>query len=63
VSSVAPAEAAAHFGVLGHFLGMDIPASSAVTRELLGWQPQGPGLIEDLDMGHYFGAATGAVAS
>ncbi|MBO0916574.1 3-beta hydroxysteroid dehydrogenase, partial [Streptomyces laculatispora] len=43
-----------HFGWLGGFLGMDGPASSALTRELLGWQPAGPGLLEDLDKGHYF---------
>jgi nucleoside-diphosphate-sugar epimerase len=29
-------------------------ASSALTRELLGWRPVRPGLIEDLDKGHYF---------
>ena len=33
---------------------MDSPASSALTRELLRWQPAGPGLIEDLERGHYF---------
>ena len=34
----------------------DSPASSALTRELLGWQPTQPGLIDDLDKGHYFSA-------
>jgi hypothetical protein len=34
---------------------VDQPASSTLTRELLGWQPAQPGLIEDLDKGHYFG--------
>jgi hypothetical protein len=29
-------------------------ASSTLTRELLGWQPAHPGLIDDLDKGHYF---------
>ena len=33
---------------------IDSPASSALTRELLGWQPTHPGLIDDLDQGHYF---------
>ena len=42
-------------GFLGHVLAVDQPASSALTRELLGWQPVHPGLIEDLDKGHYFG--------
>ncbi len=35
------------------FFGLDVRASSARTRELLGWQPAGPGLIEDLDAGSY----------
>ncbi|MFD7427238.1 SDR family oxidoreductase [Streptomyces sp. NPDC059818] len=43
-----------HFGWLGGFLGLDGPASSALTRELLGWGPTHPGLLEDLDKGHYF---------
>jgi len=46
-----PAE---NFGFLGHILAIDQPASSAQTRALLGWQPVQPGLIEDLDKGHYF---------
>ena len=54
VVSVSPADAAEHFTWLGGFLGADSPASSALTRELLGWQPTRPGLIEDLDKGHYF---------
>jgi nucleoside-diphosphate-sugar epimerase len=54
VVSVAPDEAGAHFGWLGAFLGLDAAASSAVTRELLGWQPTQPGLIDDLSEGHYF---------
>jgi nucleoside-diphosphate-sugar epimerase len=54
VVTVAPEDAAGHFGWLAGFFGTDSPASSALTRELLGWQPTGPGLIEDLDKGHYF---------
>lgn len=42
------------FGFLGMILSFDQPASSAITRELLGWQPAQPGLIDDLDEGHYF---------
>lgn len=49
----APA-AAEDFGFLGQILAVDQPASSALTRELLGWQPVQAGLIEDLDKGHYF---------
>ena len=48
----APAE---DFGWLGQILAIDQPASSTLTRELLGWRPVQPGLIEDLDKGHYFG--------
>ena len=47
----APAE---DFGFLGMILSIDQPASSALTRELLGWRPVQQGLIEDLDKGHYF---------
>src|SRR5262249_13028287 len=46
---------AADFGFLGTVLAVDQPASSALTRELLGRRPAQPGLIEDLDEGHYFG--------
>jgi nucleoside-diphosphate-sugar epimerase len=52
--SLTPEEAVSHFGPLGHFVGMDSPADAAISRDLLGWAPTGPGLIEDLDMGHYF---------
>jgi nucleoside-diphosphate-sugar epimerase len=52
--SVPAEDAAEHFGYLGAFAGADNPASGARTRELLGWQPARPGLIDDLDEGHYF---------
>lgn len=54
VRGVSPDEAVAHFGWLGNVAGLDVPASSALTRKWLGWEPTGPGLIEDLDKGHYF---------
>jgi nucleoside-diphosphate-sugar epimerase len=54
VVSVAAEDADAHFSWLGRFLGLDSPASSALTRELTGWLPTGPGLVDDLDKGHYF---------
>jgi nucleoside-diphosphate-sugar epimerase len=44
------------FGFLGPILAVDQPASSTLTRELLGWQPVQPGIIADLDQGHYFAA-------
>ena len=45
---------AGDFGWLGQILSIDQPASAALTRDLLGWRPVQPGLIEDLDKGHYF---------
>ncbi len=57
VTSITDEQAAGHFGFLAGFLGLDIPASSALTRELLSWEPTGPGLIADVEAGHYFAAA------
>jgi len=57
VESLAPEDAAAHFTWMAGFIGLDSPASSALTRELMGWQPVQPGLIDDLDQGHYFRTA------
>src|SRR5271155_2006547 len=48
VVSKSPAEAAEHFGFLGYFFGADMPASSKLTQERLGWRPKQPGLIADL---------------
>jgi nucleoside-diphosphate-sugar epimerase len=53
-ASIAPQDAAGHFGFLGMFAAADNPASSALTRQRLGWAPTGPGLIADVDEGHYF---------
>jgi len=49
VVSLSPDEAPAHFGWLAMFAGFDMPASSAQTRQRLGWRPTGPGLIADLE--------------
>jgi nucleoside-diphosphate-sugar epimerase len=54
VTSISPGDAAGHFTWLAGFLGLDSPASSAQTRELLDWQPSGPGLLDDLEKGYYF---------
>ncbi len=54
VVSIPAEQAAEHFGWLGRFFGADARASSELTRGLLGWSPVQPGLIEDLDEGHYF---------
>jgi nucleoside-diphosphate-sugar epimerase len=46
---------AAEFGgMLAPLLTRDMPASSIITQELLGWKPTHPGLIEDIEHGHYF---------
>jgi nucleoside-diphosphate-sugar epimerase len=54
VVAISPEDAGEHFAWLAGFVAADSPASSALTRELLGWQPTHPGLIDDLDQGHYF---------
>ena len=54
VRSVPGTEAEGNFGFLAHFITMDGPVSGALTRERTGWQPVQPGLIPDLDKGHYF---------
>lgn len=53
VVSIASEEAAGDFGWLEHFVGWDIPPSSAQTREKLGWNPKGPGLLTDLENMRY----------
>ena len=58
VVSIPREEADAHFSFLGAIARLDIPSvmpgATAQTRELLGWEPVHPGLIEDLEQGHYF---------
>jgi hypothetical protein len=49
-------EAGALLGFIGGILAMDIPASSALTQQRLGWRPTGPGLVADLEKGRYFDA-------
>lgn len=47
--SLPKAEAMAHFGWMGMFADLDLPAASAWTREALGWTPTGPSLASDLE--------------
>ncbi len=54
VVSIDAEKAAEHFGPFAHFAGLDMPASSKWTRQALGWEPTGPGLIEDLRNMKYF---------
>lgn len=53
VTSIDPADAVEHFGFIGQFFGMEMSATSDETRELLGWEPTGPGLLEDIAAGAY----------
>ena len=50
---LADAQAADHFKTFP-FVTLDITMSNAETRQLLGWEPIHPGLIADLEQGHYF---------
>ncbi|MGN6536677.1 MAG: SDR family oxidoreductase [Mesorhizobium sp.] len=43
-----------YFGFLANLVTLDVPASSLITRQTLGWRPVQPGLIADMDNGHYF---------
>jgi nucleoside-diphosphate-sugar epimerase len=53
-AAVTAADAVEHFAHLGHFVGLDSPATATVTRELLAWEPTGPSLLEDLEQDHYY---------
>jgi nucleoside-diphosphate-sugar epimerase len=54
VVSIPPEQASEHFGWLGRFFAIDSAASSTLTRQRLAWEPTHPGLIADLEEGHYF---------
>jgi nucleoside-diphosphate-sugar epimerase len=56
------AKAGKHFGIIGNFVGLDNPASSEWTRNTLGWRPEHPGLLADMDA-HYFGSVGLAAAA
>ncbi|AQT78647.1 3-beta hydroxysteroid dehydrogenase [Mycolicibacterium litorale] len=58
VTSIPAEDTFGHFGWIGAFFGLDMPANSALTRQRFGWQPTGPGLIEDLEQGSYFAVET-----
>jgi nucleoside-diphosphate-sugar epimerase len=60
--SIEPERAGAHFGLLGGLFSADLPACSTMTRARMGWEPTHPGLIDDLEAGHYFDDATAAAA-
>lgn len=52
VAAVPREETADHFGWFGPFFARDVPASSALAQKRLGWHPERPGLVEDLESGH-----------
>ena len=56
-TSIDPTDATAHFGFIGGFFGAEMSASSTATREMLGWEPTGPTLLEDIAAGAYAHAA------
>jgi len=45
------------FGFLANMVTLDLPSSNLITRQTLGWEPSQPGLLADLDNGHYFPAS------
>jgi len=51
VEAVAPEGAVGHFGWLGMFVSVDMPATSHITQEKLGWKPTHAGLIADITTG------------
>ena len=53
VASIDTADVPDHFGWIGTFFGWEMSATSIATQQLLGWQPTGPTLIEDLAAGAY----------
>ncbi len=53
-ASIGPAQSEDYFGFLGGHATADNPSSNTLTRDLLGWTPTGPGLLDDLRQGHYF---------
>jgi len=54
VASIAADKASEHFGLAAMFAGIDGPASSALTRQWLGWKPMQIGLIADIGQPNYF---------
>ncbi len=52
--SITAEEVGDYFDFLAFFVSLDNPASSVATQRSLDWHPTNPGLIDDLDLGHYF---------
>jgi hypothetical protein len=56
VTAVSAEDAGAHFGYLAPFVALDSPSSNARTEALLGWQPEHPGILADIERGGYLTA-------
>jgi nucleoside-diphosphate-sugar epimerase len=56
---ISPDEASERFGFLAQFVGLHMAASSAITRGLLGWEPTGPTLVQDIALGAYSNGSQG----
>lgn len=52
-TSIDPEQATEHFGFIGQFFGRDMSSTSDLTRSLIGWEPTGPTLLEDIAAGAY----------
>jgi nucleoside-diphosphate-sugar epimerase len=58
-TGITPEQAGERFGFLGRFVGLDMAASSEITRRLLGWEPTGSTLLEDIATGAYANGSHG----
>ncbi|MCX2948316.1 SDR family oxidoreductase [Lentzea sp. NEAU-D7] len=54
VESIPAERAQEHFGPLAFMVSRDAPTSGERTKALLGWEPEEPGVLEDLEAGFYF---------
>jgi len=54
IVSIKKEEAGDYYGPLAMFAGLDMPASSALTQQRLGWTPAGIGLLADIAQPGYF---------
>jgi hypothetical protein len=52
--SIPAEQAAEHFKAFAPFMALDLVISGAPSQQLLGWEPTHPGLLADLEQGHYF---------
>ena len=43
-----------YFGFLANIVTQSYPPSNLITRRTLGWEPTEPGVLADMDNGHYF---------